>query len=853
MRSLFPHSLVTLLSAVSLAALSSFAVVLSSAWAQVPIHDTGRPDRSATDGLALPPTGVALADEAWAPQVNPAGLGPLKGLHLVYGHEYDQAGSHAHRALSGDALFAALSFGHLRLGFALQWVDPAATDFEVERPSYRKSSYTLAFGGERLSLGASLHTFETRLAALDDLTSWDLGLLLRPTSWLSLGAAARDLNRPSLAGEALPRRFDLGLGLRPFGASDRFTLGLDWLFDEDEGFGDGAFSSSLAVEPVSGVTLLAGFQATPRIKEKIARLGIGLDFENVGSRVVMAVSDQSEQSSLLQLRLSTENYRSLRELKPGRMVELDLERELSSQPDLAALLRGAVPADPLPALLAKLTRVASDSSIDGLLLRIRSMGLGLARAEELHSALLRVRSAGKRVVALLEEGGDAEYLVACAAEKVVAPPYGSLRLDGLSATGLYLARGLESLGIRAEVVRIGAYKNAPDTFARGEMSEEERQQLSAYLASAFGREAALIAKARGKEEAQVRQLVERALFTAEEAEREGLVDARAYGDELDAVIERLLERKVALTSFPEQVDVPRQWNRGPRVALMNIRGTIVDGESSRSPFGGESTGAASAVEQLKRLEHLAKERAIAALVVRVDSGGGSASASEAIARAIERVKEHVPVVVSMGEVAGSGGYLVATAGSEILAQPETLTGSIGIFAMKLELSGLLAKLKVGSETLRQGEHADLFSPLRSWSEAERAALQQNIGAFYGQFVARVAKSRGLTREQVEALGEGRIFSGAAAKENGLVDRLGGLHEAIARARELARLSPTEGEVLQLPSYKGGPIRALSMAMRSEEALALAPLVRAATGGQGLSLLELEAGPVAMMPYIFEVK
>lgn len=797
--------------------------------------------RPATAGVALPPTGAALADEATAAEVNPAGIGMLRGPQLFYLHERDLKLDGL-----GDGLFVGSDLVHpLAAGLAIQWIRPA------RGPDYRKTSWTLALGAPAASLGLTWNLFGSDDAALDRLATLDAGLLVRPFPFLSLGLAAQQLTGAKLGGQGLPTRWDLGLGLRPLGR--RATLGGDLIVDSASGFRGGRLSFTAAVEPVDGVVLQAGLTVGLHGGEVAGQLALTLNASHLGLTYAAGSNqDFDGVDHLLQLRLSADRYPPLR-LAPARYVVLDVPRELAPSRGALGALLGGPGGDPYLALLAKLGRMAQDPSLAGVVLKIDELKeVGPARTEELRAAVARLRAAGKRAAALVTGGGDREYRVAAACDRIWAVPQASLAVNGYTASKLYFAQGLETLGISVDVARVGAYKTAPDAYTRRSMSPEEREVLTAWLDGLYGHLVQEISAERKLSPEQVRAAIDAGILGSDGARRAGLIDAVLYPDELPGALGLLEGRAVDLAlDYPEPVTRPRAWGRPPTLAVVSVQGLISEGKSRSDPFGIAKVAGAESV--LKDLERAYEDSEVAAVVLRVDSPGGSGTASDLIWRAVRKVRERKPVVVSMGDAAASGGYYVAMAADEIYAEPSTLTGSIGVFSVKPNAGALLEKLGVRREVLARGDKADLFSVTHPWTPGERQAMQSFVEEFYDGFITRVAQCRGLEKARVDEISRGRVYSGEAARKLGLVDALGGLPEALAAAQRRAGLS-SRAVAVEVLGHEGG-LLSLPLAAQAQQGLAeqIAQRVAKEVAPLALWAAELPDGPLALMPFQVEVQ
>ncbi|HEY8377129.1 MAG TPA: signal peptide peptidase SppA, partial [Nannocystis sp.] len=382
-------------------------------------------------------------------------------------------------------------------------------------------------------------------------------------------------------------------------------------------------------------------------------------------------------------------------------------------------------------------------------------------------------------------------------DRVILHPGARLAIIGMRAEVFYYADLLERLGAKAEFVRAYEYKSRPEQWERTGPTPESEAQRRLVLTDTWNHVVRLIAQGRKTTPEQVVRWVDAAPHTAEAALRAGMIDAIGFADELEGELSRWLERPVKLRAPSRRPAHDETFGPGPVIAVVHVEGTISEGESLTVPIvGSVLAGGKTLVRAIDRLRDDARVKAV---VVRIDSPGGSVAASDDMARALDRVAAKKPVVVSMGDIAASGGYYVATAGSYIFADATTRTGSIGVFRPKVDVSGTLAKFGVNVTSLDLGAHAGLYSWFKPYTPEERAAAQAGVDASYREFTARVAKARKMTPEQVDRVARGRVWSGVRARELGLVDAYGGLREAIAYARGLAKLGPGEGEVRHVPA------------------------------------------------------
>ena len=465
-------------------------------------------------------------------------------------------------------------------------------------------------------------------------------------------------------------------------------------------------------------------------------------------------------------------------------LSLDVSGGLSEQPppSWAGLLE--TPRPSLRAMVDGIDRAAADPRVSGLVIRVGPLGAGWARVRELREALLRFRATGKPSWAHLEYGGNLEYFLATGCERVAAAPTAMLAITGLAAEVTFFRGALDKFGVQAQFEGVGKYKNAPNQFTETGFTAPHREQMESLVDSLFRQFVSAVAESRGLEEEQVRRIIDRGPFDAEEASTLGLVDELLYRDEVE---DRLpAAEKLGLLRYARDA-AGFGFDGRPKVALVYAVGDIMPGESTSGPFGGATFAGAETIG--RGLRQAAEDDSIQAIVLRIDSPGGVGMAADAIWREVGQARLRKPVIASMGDAAASGGYYVAMNAHEIVAGPGTITGSIGVFSGKFSLGGLYEKVGLSHETIRRGSNSAIFSGWEPWSEEERARIRSLNEAFYRTFIAKAAEGRGRSPEEIDEVAQGRVWTGEQAVGNGLVDRLGGLTVALEAARERAGIAP----------------------------------------------------------------
>jgi protease-4 len=460
--------------------------------------------------------------------------------------------------------------------------------------------------------------------------------------------------------------------------------------------------------------------------------------------------------------------------------------------------------------LRALDAAASDPRVGGVLLRCAGAPHGYAAAASLRRAVAAVRAAGKPVAAYGESMHQAEYWVASGADKLWLPETGSIHLVGLRSESMFFARLLARLDLKPDVVRVGSHKAAAESFTRESMSPESREQIEAYLDDVFGELVGAIATGRRLDAAVVRERIDAGPYRAETACEAGLADGCLYPDQVEEALADLLP---ASGEAPTSGAAPRArlidaetyaaihaddpgWSpllrARPRIAYLVASGAI----QRRTGMAGISAEALS-----RTLRALGEDDEVRAIVLRIESPGGDALASDILWRAASVAKREKPLVVSMGEVAASGGYFAAVAGDAIFAEAPTLTGSIGVVGGKLDAGALLEKLGVDHDAVERGRRAGLLTPLRGFTPEERKLVRRDMEAVYDVFLRRVEAGRKLTRADLAGIAQGRIWSGVRALALGLIDAHGGPLEAIREARSRAGLAGEDAVALDVqPSH-----------------------------------------------------
>ncbi len=811
--------------------------------------------RAITRDADRPYTAVAGEGDGAATVVNPANLGYLNAFNAVL--DFGWTARSARRRGSGVGGFIGVPIPAARrarrlglggplasFGLGYQYLSPLQPGTAVSEPDspsqvdspYSKITASLAIPMMRWAPGLSLGLGYSRLVSVGNFHAnanlLDVGLGYHPVRYLAFGLVAHTINVPRTGPEdtvevtiedpddpstdptvsqaanryAQPFVLEPEVAVRPLGTPQvEFAVGVRWA----------------PALPEDGPARLQTLRAEPRLRAAVqigptkifaqadvmrflplasedgldartgARITAGIEFidSNFGVAAGLLSSASGRRSfsvdgGTARLRFSAERYDGL-ESAPRRVTRLQLSRFRGE--------RG------LWALVDELDRAGEQGGM--VLIETRGSGLGWAQAEELRQAMRRARLRGARVMAYMEGGGLRDYFVASASETIIAHPNTGLAIVGMRVETFFFADLLAKLGAKAEFVRIAEYKSVPESYERmGPTAPADRQRRLLHT-DVWNHVIRVVARDRGQDPGSVKRWIDAAPLLPSRAERDGVVDRLAYPDELDATLETLLGRKVRLEAPPEQDEHEHDFGPRSQVAVLVIEGDLSDSKSFEVPIIGRKV--AGAVTLTKEIERLREDDDVKAIIVRCNTPGGSVKAADDIARELDLTDAVKPVIISMSDRCASGGYYVATGGRFIFADATTATGSIGIFYPKIDISGTLDKLGIEVDQITYGRHAAMRSWLKPYSEEERGAVLQSLQDSYTLFTERVGEARQMSLAQVNDVARGRVWSGVRAEQVGLVDRYGGLTDAVERALAITSLRRDSVQVEFYPKQPSG--------------------------------------------------
>lgn len=622
----------------------------------------------------------------------------------------------------------------------------------------------------------------------NNLVSWDVGAAWRPLPWMGMAASVQNVGDPAPE-RGVEQRYAAGLVLRPW--DGRVLLGVDYLSaGSSDDVAAGVVSGSLRVAPVRGLAVRA-------YGDSDGAIGAGVEVNVGGPRIGGYATTALSEGSPVAM---------------GYLLSGPEDERLLGGRDTVAhfVLEDAYPYQPLSGLfvaesesylhlLERLRLAEEDQNSRGVLIHLDQTPFSLAQIEELRYAIARVRATGRPVVAYLDRAtSNGAYLLACAADKIYLHPAAQVDLVGLSAELQFFRGALDLVGIEPQFAKRAEYKSAVESYMNTESSPASREQMDALLDDLHGVLVDGIAASRGRKPEQVREIIDRGPFTATEAFNEGLIDGMFYPDELLGSLSEVFGEDYELDEEYGLAEDESGWRSPYEIAVVYVDGAIVSGPSSPPGlFGGAATAGSDTI--IGQLEQARRENSVKAVILRVDSPGGSAFASDEIWRAVDRLKREKPVIVSMGGVAASGGYYVASGATRIFAEPSTITGSIGVYGGKISLEELYDKVGIHYEVYNRGRNAAMYSVSKPMDAVEFAAMDRLIDDTYSQFKQKVVAGRHMDPDKVEQVARGRVWSGKDALEQGLVDELGGISEAIDAAQAMADMP--EGANVELITYE----------------------------------------------------
>jgi protease-4 len=762
--------------------------------------------------ITMPYNPVALPSPTSGLWTNSAGIGVDGTSGLIYMRPMSLDGYS--NIYNSDY---ALGFNMGGLGFGMEEVNQGA----------RFRRYTLAFSSEfseGFTMGMAYH-WSDNLARQN---SWDVGMLMRPTRWLSIGANMTNVYGGNVAGVELDPTYNLGVALRPFGPDLTLTADVNLWKDATNDYGDEmdpTFTASW--KALDGLYLRGGYA----LDSETAFAGLSFSVRSLEMATFNgfrsnAQPGELEDAGVSSVRLSSSWKPSIADrFMKDRIVKIRIDGNY--QEEGIGFSFFAPHSKSMYSVLSRMQQIANDPEVAGLWLDLRSPSFRFSDLVEIRDALEDIKAKGKKIVVYSKSYGLGSYYLASVADAVFIYPVGSIIMPGINAKGLYYKELLDKLKIEPQFQHVGDYKSAAESYYRNDMSDEARESTEQFLKAIWDEFIGSIAEDRNVGESTVEGWIDNALHSARDAKEAGIVDELVYPDEFTKKLKEAMglpestpivsEGGYFMTTPPSE-----EWDdmTSPKIAIVVAEGVIMTGKSTRNPFTGSKTlGSATLAAAIRNARENPRVKAI---VLRVDSPGGSPLASDIVDReiaittddSIEGVR-HIPVIVSMSDVAASGGYYISCSADKIVAPKTCITGSIGVVGGKFAFDGLLDTLGVSVDGVTFGKNAGVLG-LERWNDEQLEIFYKSMEQTYDEFRQKVSKGRGMTMERVHELGQGRVWSGADALENGLIDEIGGLTDAIELAKEMANIKSDKVEAVIYPGMMGFNFRTEFQSMFSNQ-------------------------------------
>jgi protease-4 len=749
----------------------------------------------------------ATADSAAGMWTNPAAAGLPRGFQL---------GSDFLVGMTGQSLWDIYMGGILGgIGYRQYHRDDNVATFFGNYPgggsTFSDFCWTPAFGNDFGGLGFGLHWISSDGPGKPHGFAWTPGFIARPLRWTSLGVVAENVTEPRFGSIKYPRAYQISMGVRP--GVDFITVAANAHFDRDFHTDNIAWEYALGVEPIPGLQVSGVYRPQPASDNAamlnlpngfspfadrfMAGISFNMPYMGVGYSRLQSTDKYDVSGNMVNLRLNLKRYPTVIRLG-RRFAVLTVDGRMTDSPSGWSLFSGRNPS--LVDALEQLRTIENDSELAGVILKIGDMGsrMGIsAQAEEIHREIGILRGKGKVAVAYLEfTTKPTPYYLATACNSIVMPAEGELGGLGTYLEVHRLDELGRKLGIGVDVVHAGKYKLSTFFFGPA-LNDEQKEELQSIVDSEYDILIDAIVEARKLDKEAVRKLCDGLMMRSQMAKDAGLVDEIGdwyYCKQVAARLAKMGSKPTKIAKIADWEYLPSRWGEPPVVAVIMLEGMITEGRSGNDGLLGKIIGSDTVVKQLEQCE---KNPMVKAVVLRVNSPGGSSLASDYINSAVWRLRDKgKPVVASYSNIAASGGYYVSCGCNEIYSDESTITGSIGVFSLKPTIGELFEKIGVTTETVKQGQSADMYSFSRPWTEAEKARVQELTDASYQSFVEKVATGRKMSVDDVKKVAEGRIWSGRQAMDIKLVDKFGGLNEAVKRAATLAGVSE-EPEVIYL--------------------------------------------------------
>lgn len=711
--------------------------------------------------------------------LNPASLFINKPLGVLIYHSFAQKSASGDNAVLISA--AGVGFGYQRLSLGLP---SAVTRYDLALSSrIIKNFYS----------GFSYTYYKTDWKQLDKAHSWNLSLLMHAGKLASVAAEAQNVNRHPFDGIKSAIGYLLSAAVRPLG--ENFTVGGNLTTYGGQRLADADWRISTKVYLKKGLALSGGY-------DDHGQFGIGLELQ-FGESVSGGESFFDDNSHYYRSTVYGGYSISKREelITPaGKILRIDLSGEISEEKTTGIFSYRS--SETVYRALAKIKAAQDDPEIKGLFLMINNPQIGWGKLTDFRRVISEFKQSGKKVVCYLGVSPrNGSYYLASVADDVQMLPVDALNLTGIRAEVTFYKGTLDKLGIEPQVEKIGEYKNYPNLFTDSTLTPPHREAVESLLDDLYQHIVVQISAGRRIPAEELMKIIDSGPFTSIQAESLGLVDGRFYPVELEEKLPQLFGSNWDLlpaAQYHSYSPYRERFGEAPQIAVISVAGSIVTGNSGSTFLEGNTAGSATICGAIRRARF---DPMIKAIVMRLDTPGGDALASDLIWGELSNAREYKPVIVSMSDECASGGYYIATASDEILLEPTTITGSIGVFTGKPNMERLYHKLGMTTQTITRGKHANMYSTRSGFSPEEREIVRRQMRDLYGNFISIVAENRGLSVDSVDSIARGRVWSGKSALEIGLADREGDILDAIDEAKTQAGIKDDDYEIVELPGRR----------------------------------------------------
>jgi len=790
-------------------------------------------------GIRLPFESVATTNSASSIVFNPAGLGFDNGSGLNIAQTF----------ISGDYLRdTGFYFVGKGFGYSVEWLGG--------ENSRTKQTIATGFGrDDYFSFGFGYSWFRSKDSRYSALNVRTIGFTARPWKFLSIAGkqnSIRGTNFPFIISGSSNSsgpfdNYRIGIGLRSFG--NNITITTDLNVDQRPTGDVSTIIYGLELWSNEGFSVTAMYDDLGNFE-----FGLEIGMPTRSLRNSNSFDDSGEHLSSVVVLESREHHRETNLNSKGRYLKLNLKGDIPDEPQKGFFFgRGPRTTAEWVRLIEK---ARSDDSVEGIILKIGRFGGGMATVSEIRNALLRFKKDGKKIVVYSELLTGKGLLLASVADLLMMNPSGYLYFAGLAVSISYYKGLLDKIGVEVEYVRVGRYKSAIEPFSSDSMSSAFREEIDAILDDFQKFYIAGISEGRNLSKEEIRTLQDNGPFTAKEALESKLIDKIAYEDEIDDIIKKEYGLKSILKikarDYEKQKKLKREWSEKKKIAIIHLSGLIIPDESRSGSLLGARTAA-------RIIKYARESRSIKAIILRIDSGGGTALGADIIWNELRHAKGEKPIIASFGDVTASAAYYLAMPADTILAEKATLTGSIGIFMAIPKVIELYKKLGIRQEVIKRGKHSDILSGQRKWTEEERELLQRQLNELYEDFVNKVSEGRGMTSAEVDSVGMGRLWTGEDALANGLIDVIGGIKEAEDLSLSMTGLNREDVEFVTFSASRQSKISIAALLRESvgNKFYANDPLIESIIEeidfyGELLMLMK-DAGLMLMMPYELEVE